>query len=413
MRAFRNVAGLPLWEDPATPHSTLIDLIDTEPRVLMNPNMPPEQLERFAPRYPEIVELNPVLPLLFLEHPEMLKSIKEAMRRGWIGEEGPFHRLPAKEKRLVAVEMAERVLDLAEEETIPRSMKRAEEALRLAREVASGFWYRTGMMNDVSKGVYQTAQFLGQTGEEHEPERFAFLAIAAASDQNLNRFDDRTYRIVYDSVEATPGLVQKAVRKEGELNRGWAAGEAAEQEEIDVQVEMVRAAVTAVREAEEKRAKRHYKLKVKPAPNLDSGEQRDIRRGIQHAKDSANQIANLMRSDTPDTWPDWLGVGLIAGGVLAAVLVGPELLAAAGLAEGAAGLSAVADEAAAVIIDTAEAGNLNYVSVQGFIEGAEVAGSEEAGELLNLLIQRLEAASLSVVDAPAEVIAEVGVKFIP
>jgi hypothetical protein len=116
----------------------------------------------------------------------------------------------------------------------------------------------------------------------------------------------------------------------------------------------------------------------------DKATKEQIAKAVQAAKEGADKIVLIMRTEEYEDWPLWLGVGLTVGMVAAMVVMGPEAL----LAYGAVG-------AAEYIGGAAAAANIARVSVIG-AEGFELAE----------LVIKLRQAGLIVIPA-AEVVAKV------
>jgi hypothetical protein len=120
---------------------------------------------------------------------------------------------------------------------------------------------------------------------------------------------------------------------------------------------------------------------VQAAENRRALTKKQIERAVKQANDSAAKIAELMQNPDVQTMPAWVGVGIMAVGALVVLTVGPEALAAAGVAG-----------AAETIIGIAEAADVATVSVATIEEGAELAA----------LVAKLRAAGLTVTTvAPA------------
>jgi hypothetical protein len=177
------------------------------------------------------------------------------------------------------------------------------------------------------------------------------------------------------------------------------AGDAASQAEWNWQIDQVKAARAALLAREKKASKRHLKLQHKPTA-AELAQQAQIDAAVAQAKSSADQIKSMMATNETASWPTWVGVGLVSAGVIGALLIGPELLAAAALV----GTEEAAATAAATIIDIAATSGIRTVSVAAFVEGADLQTGGAGSEILAELVTKLTEAGLHVVDVAPEVI---------
>jgi cell division septum initiation protein DivIVA len=170
-------------------------------------------------------------------------------------------------------------------------------------------------------------------------------------------------------------------------------------DEWNWQADQVKAARARLLEQAKKASKRHLKLRHKPtAEELALAAKIDA--ATQQALASADQVRLIMQSNDPLSWPTWVGLGLVGGGVIAALLIGPELVAAAaGIA-----VAEAAETAAATIIEIAATNSVRTVSVASFIEGADLATGGGSTEMLSELTQRLAEAGLHVVEAAPDMV---------
>jgi hypothetical protein len=135
-----------------------------------------------------------------------------------------------------------------------------------------------------------------------------------------------------------------------------------------------------------------------------------IRSGIERAQASANELAGLANGNTGGfaTWPRWLGLGLIAGGTIACLVIAPEVLLAAEL--GAGMTEAVGVEAVALTVEEAAAQTgLRAVTVRimtGAVKTGAALQSEDIDTFLEDLIEKLRAKGLEVlVNIPEAIVA--------
>ncbi len=447
MIAVSFVGALPAWKDPSTPAEKLHKLwkmktrdgVRKYPGVLQNPNIAIEDLEDGAREYPEIVEMNPVMPLLFLRHPTAYEKIQGDIITGWLNDY--LERLPERAKRHLAVVFAERVYPIIKD---PSHQKMARKALDLAAEVAAGEASQTEAMWKAAKAIRSERVSGSAFGLDFYPLQVAEGAAGLLEPVTIENYvrESTDYTALHwicwqarvavtEVAEFNAGLVAKQpanwdtmtskefyeIREEN-IQATRAAVQAADKAEMDWQIDQVKAYRAQLLRDEEKASKRHTKLRpLGPvATQEDAEKEAQIQAAIKQAQAGSAQIRAIMSGGNTVDWPVWLGLGLIAAGTTAALLLGPEILAGAALGQGLAELgvieltsaeiSAAASEAAAETISISVNTGIKIVSL-GEVEAAATAGEEisaQEAEFLAELIAKLKEAGVEVVSAVAETV---------
>ena len=136
------------------------------------------------------------------------------------------------------------------------------------------------------------------------------------------------------------------------------------------------------------------KKKKKPAGRPIEEELKQ-KEGVQQALDDAARIADLMSSPEAASWPHWLSVALVSGGV--GVAVGPELLTYYGLTTAAeltaAEVGALALDAAQLVYGAAKSAKSHVANVSGLLY--QVATTPAQASFLRLLQSQLEGMGVS------------------
>ncbi len=411
MRSLFRVTGLPAWQDPETPANQLEAMVQEEPRVLMNPSMPAEVLLTNAKLWPEYVELNPVLVLLFMENDTVAiyHEIQENLARGWVSH--AFSRLPENTRRKLAISFAERVLPLlayhdAMAADFQRYIDDARYALSLAKSVAAGVWYNAGQMSQASWRCHDNAEATDSLGDRMRSSVFYACSSASSTNQNspamgskiaetANHARDAVFEAAYDpAMEAAIKAGDNSIKR---YETAQAAAWAKSYPELLWEAAQVRQARADLLADEARRSKRHSKL---PGKSSDEKETK-IKEAIKQAQEGSAKIKAVLAEEPEEGHPVWLGLGLIAGGTVAAILIGPELIAAFAAEEAGVAVATAAEE----ILAASEAGEVGTVSVQAFIDGlVEIGGNPAAEDALAQLVEKLSNAGVEVVDAMAEIV---------
>ncbi len=393
------------------------------PEVLQNPNLPFEDLLQGALEYPEIAELNPARALLALEHPAMAEKLNINLNKGWLG--AAFDRLPENTRRLLAVSFAERALPGLSRES-QEVQNGAAYALKLAKDVANGFDYRAGEMEDTCKSLYAWAK---QNANRYEEPSF-WAVICAGS----LRFEDKTMKrnitprmgnLVVDMTAywARMGVSLNFAQFLASATDGSDTWIEVGKEEEAWQVEQVRLAFAQrLRDEEKKKEKQRKHKKIRHSGKNEAAAQEEVEKqvkidaAIQQAKEGSAKIRAIMSSNETADWPAWVGLGLVAAGTTACLLLGPEILAGAAVGQGLAELGVVglseaevsfaAEEAAGSVLSISESTGIATVSL-GEVEAAASIGemiSADQAAMLAQLVAKLSAHGVTVVSAVAEVV---------
>ena len=180
------------------------------------------------------------------------------------------------------------------------------------------------------------------------------------------------------------------LRKRRPSDERRALGTAAKNKEIEWQVEQVRRVYYAYQNEAETLARLNATAK-KIAENIKAATEAakkttatkaQIAKATKQAKESAQKIADVMASKSAQSWPKWVGLGAVVATGVVVLCIGPEALAAAGVAG-----------AAETILGIAEAADIATVSVSG-LEGFELAE----------LTLKFRAAGVAVTTAAVEVV---------
>ncbi len=428
---------LALWEDPdAKADQLVLALMEnakkgytstqlSEPRLLRHPNMPPKVLLAWAEHYPEEVSINPVLTLLFLQSPAMALEFKEELRNGWI--HGFLPRQEAKVRRFFACEFAAHVLWIIDACGEPNEWPR--KAIEAARQVAMGFAQSIPAMEEASDesaeqgrhdfNVYGAGQAAIAAAEAAGNDHKELLQILAESLFGVYFVDDAGY----SAEMAAAGWAKFAALENAAAGLSadasfeivQQAGQAAIEAERDWQAEQVKHWRNHEIKLEANRQKKHQKLKHEPTPE-EKEKQAKIDAAIKQAQDSSAKIRGIMQSHETADWPVWVGLGSIAAGTIACLLIGPEILAGATIGAGLAELGVVslteaelgvaAEEAATQVLSISQATGIATVSL-GEVEAAATLGemiSADQAAMLAQLVAKLTASGVAVTQAMAEIV---------
>jgi len=393
------------WNDPETPGELLEAMLygnDEEPRALSNPNMPARVLELWAEKRPDLVEQNPALDLMELEDPAMFARVRARLRRGWL--ESVFGRLlPDPERRALAYRFAMRVAPLWMDFETTDYQHPFEKYLKLpemVRAFNAGEYAPTkrnprAMAWHELKELADSARNYIYPSEADEGAVNALYAMAIAAYGGTATEKKRSY-VYYTSAMASSSvgeasdarLWRETPRRPSDERR--ALGTAAKNKEIEWQVEQVRRVYYAYQNEAETLARLNATAK-KIAENIKAATEAakkttatkaQIAKATKQAKESAQKIADVMASKSAQSWPKWVGLGAVVATGVVVLCIGPEALAAAGVAG-----------AAETILGIAEAADIATVSVSG-LEGFELAE----------LTLKFRAAGVAVTTAAVEVV---------
>jgi hypothetical protein len=129
-----SIGGVPDWSDPEAKPADLVSLVESDPRVYMNPNLPFQVLMEGARLYPWYVDQNPYLALAELEDPRHYQLLMDTLAEGWLAQGVPL--LSPSAGRLFGADCAEHVLEVFESR-YPGDY-RPRHSIYVARKVAAG-----------------------------------------------------------------------------------------------------------------------------------------------------------------------------------------------------------------------------------------------------------------------------------
>lgn len=350
--------------NPTIPAVELERRVEEDPRVLMNPNIDPQVLVNYAALYPFYVEQNPALVLLQLEDPPLAYELRGLCNEGWIDRVWPT--LSHANQRMLAFAFAARVLPYFEKkwpnDRVPRTtlemVARFMEGSITEKDLFAQYLKAKQVPDKMSPyGSYAAAYNAAEAS-----------AHAAACGYAQEMMFETAASARFAVLGTIPEEVEYAAKRREISNEvlEWQANQVRamyERERINNRRSELYAKVQAELEAN---AKRHAKTKA------------DALKAVEQAKAGTAKIAEIMATQDTTDWSTWIGLGLVGvGAVTVAILIGPELLLAAGIAEGASAVWSGA-EAAAQVIATAEASGVSTVSVDAFLKGAEIAFQNDA-----------------------------------
>ncbi len=399
------------------------------PQVLQNPGCSLETLLQGAIDYPEIVELNQALALLMLERPMDAVKLAAKLRDGWLW--GGFMHLPPLVIRQLAVRFAERVLYL-----IPEYLQAdAKAALDAARNVENHDASARAEMGKLSATVRAHARRHDGKTSDMKAAGYALDAVADASSFNLapmrpvRQGETQLGTYVVNVPYSVDRAIDQATRWDSYQLKKGGATEASDKATLAEQlweVEQVREARAQVLRDAAAKAKRHTKLKGKirhsgehEAEAQEALEKEvQIQAAVKQAQESSEKIRAIISTGVDDDWAPWIGLGLVAAGTVACLLIGPEIFAGAAVGAGLAELGVVslteaelslsAGEATAELVAAVDASGIATVSL-GEVEAAATLGemiSAQDAAFLAEIIERLQAArpAVTVITAAAEAI---------
>ncbi len=397
-RSIERVSGGPPhteWNDPQTPPEDLANMVKREPRALTNPSMPTRSLEKWAVKYPEYVEVNLLLPIFALDEPARFAKLRRALDVGWI--ETIMPRLSGEDERRLLLLFSARALPVFENATDNNQIMRRllQQGADIVKEgdTLKRMWALSTILSE--------AQLIfGQLDEETPENSALYSAIEAVNEES--EAAGTAADAIGRAAKEVYFFAHEHGREHGERHGSEQAGREAQWTEQAWQAQQIKKIWLEYREdAIYERAMNQV------LANLRKKERTDAQRvqAIGNAQMAAGQIARIMASDQGwvSGWPDWLGLGLVVGGTVACLLVGPEVLV---------GLSAEA--AVGVIFDAATATGVETVSVAATMADVEAAAtlgeSAEAAAktaFLEELTAKLTGSGLKVLSNVAEAVVKV------
>jgi len=320
-----------------------------------------------------------------------------------------FRSLPEKTQRLFAADCAELVLEVFESER-PKD-KRPRLAVEAARAFAKGEWTMTkGRLNRAAVAAYAAALDARHGSEppfivDDLPAGFAATAASRAAGRSDEIFDciqqvvntaaaqsnsrDRS-RNQYLAKAATWDILKKYIKEQNRPAQAKALYDA-----------ILKQLAQNLKEMHGNAFREEYYGSETPQYKADLDKK--IQKAVNRAMSSAQQIATANTSPEASSFPEWIGWGLIGvSTVTAAILIGPEILAAAGVTEGVSLLEvlAAAGEAAGEITAVARASSVTTVSMAALVDAleADMALAELSGgsAFLEGLVAKLAANRITV-----------------
>jgi hypothetical protein len=394
MRARRRIgAEHTAWDDPETPGELLAKMLPGEPRALTNPNMPFKVLLKQAVYYPQYVEQNPALEMWELEDPPAYRNLTHELDDGWL--HAFLSAMPELDRWQLNLTFAYEALPVYEAYSDNGLMRNLlDESLYYVQgrgELSQGEIMRE---MEHARGVAKAMLDDQDTTAAEEGAAYALLAAATIFKHPGKSADPST------PVNARWALAYDAGMHNSE-ERGEVAKSQAEVTEFYTktrrrQADRVRLAYWAEqhharRQAMYDEVQRQVALSAKKAIENDKrrlATKADIAKAIKQAKAASAQIKTIMESEEPpQTWPVWVGLGVLATGVVV-VLVGPEILAGVGVVEGASLLAAtVTETGAGAVALTPELATLEAAGLAAQ-EGAVIAETLEAQQILAQLARK-------------------------
>lgn len=377
------------WDDPkARPEDLLALAKNDEYRALANPNFPLDKLIKFADKAPQYIERNPSLYLYELEDPSEYQRLVRELNNAWITtifSYDYFDTLRMQEIGILAawywVEQWEEWTngDLTYREFLQTSLRYAQkeiepsdyyETRRIAQDMVSTLDYQA---DKVSEGDIDDPKVQARYSALNHASRYLQAALLAPTTETRPR-----------SVLTALTLVARIGLPPDEAYR-------AELKEMARLAKIVRSAFL---QDERSKLRTDILAKVKENAERQAKTKAQAQKAVALAQEGAKKCAEIMSKEDPHTWPIWLGLG-IAGGV-ACLVIGPAVLGIGG-----------ASAAVAEVVAAAESAEIGAVSVQAFIDGAEVSEAGEATEFLQELIAKLRAKDIEVLKEAVEAVVKV------
>jgi hypothetical protein len=340
--------------------------------VLQNPNFPVHLLQYFSSDYPEHIEKNPILGMLAIENPGLYADLLDDLNQGWIS--SIYERLDLPTRIKIALICAWRVLPLYERhmgDDIMRDLLLAgRDALNQAEELR------------LRHAEESANQHINSIPEETPPYSALLAALYAVrgdadggASGNAPSMDWVNEAIFYDAEDRQEGKELCA-------------------EERAFQASLIRA---AWKQKERMRLYNDVMKQVEANIKDQAKTKAQIKKATNQAKKSADEIAAIMQREEPSTWPVWLGLGIAGGAVV--LLLGPALLAG--------GVGVGVGSAVAEIVTAAELTGATGISVQAFINGAEILTAPRAAVFLSELTGKLGPAGIVIVKEAVQAVAKV------
>lgn len=329
------------WNSPKTSRERLWELAQGEdPRALMNPNIfsvfmsfdredPPLYLGIFshfcdvAEDYPQYVQQNPALALLYERNSIAYKSLMERINQGWI--KTAEDKLPKREIDRLRYLFASHVAQYYEgEDNLANRILAAVEAYYDGESDFDEVQKLLGVAIKKREKQYLDSQ-RGRI-EESYASRQALDAVIAAAQGEIRYVVESALHAVFEFA-ATQSHWGANVERDKELH--WQADQirAAYTKHLGEEARRKEIFDATMREIESNRFRESfYGEEATRSWFRRKKTEDDIKKAVEKAKADAKETADLMASEEPTNWPLWIGLGIGAAGV--ALLIGPEIVAA-------------------------------------------------------------------------------------
>lgn len=394
-RAQRLGASHTAWDDPETPPQVLAAMVEREPHALTNPNLPFSAALRWAWRYPQYIEQNPALDMFGLEDENLTgqgAKLLNELNGGWVG--CVLGEMPEADRYRLNIQFARQVLPLYEKTFDDGEARNVlNEALRYLQ---GAYDTREGeVRRDLFNAREKATAIIDDLHSPRDEMVAAYALLAAGRVFEKARPDDAetTAGAARHALAYAAGVHDISDRDDQPLQMSQADTDAFYNKARAWQADQVRAVYWAAQRVAARQAtfERITKAAAENAKKAIEEEQRktatkaQIAKAVKQAKAAASKIQAIMQEEDTESWPLWVGLGVLATGCVVALVIGPEALVAYGVAG-----------AAETIIGIAEASAVRTVAIEG------LASSEVAASWLELAV-KLRAAGLVVAPAAVEV----------
>lgn len=439
------------WKNPLTPPPTEKE-IKKDPRYLLHPRISSRLLFAYVDEYPFYVKSNhAALHRLMSEDKSKYETLQGRIERALLS--GDI--LPFEEHMRLSLLFAERVASLYSEFARDSLFDDMIDACvdYLNKEISE---------QEAQRRFYLAADLIhkkhgspSNLGDDPSPEtKAAASAVYAMLFTAKGLFAGKPYRSMFDTfwpgwsyaAKAVSDLIDRSDYSDSEAGASlyWKDKQQAMAEERKWQADQVEIAYEEyLREKERSKARedRAKEIYTKTLEELEAtrfreafyGEEADkawaerakteakIKKAVARAKSDAQKVATMMATVEEDEnsdewgWPEWLGAGIVAGG--AALLIGPEVIAALAARAGATYAAETIASIAARWGITRVAINMEgieaaLISARGVLARASTLESEGAAlraeAELSSLVSKLRAADFEVMlEKAAEVVVRV------
>ncbi len=412
-----------IMADPLASVDEVASLAKDNPLDALNhPNCPADLWWQLAARYPVEALQSPAGTLFLLEDPTKWQTMEEIHIGNWIARYVATLREGA--QRLFATDCAERALPVfakkfandhrlehaiqvarayaleeAGKKNLAEALAAAKESETIAiqkyasRKLEGNFFFRSGRTTTTYDHAYHpavmAASAVSQTVYPEVSARASAsdAAIAIAEDAEDKVTDVTSYAVVRNQT-----YKQERAWQWRRLLEYLAIQDRRLLRQMNYQKIMRQVVANAAREA-------YY------GPEVDrrNAQEAAIQKAIEQARAGAAQVAQVMSTPEASSLPSWFGWGLVGiGATTAAIVVGPEILAAAGIVDGMSLLEvlAAAGDSATEITAVAQESGVTTVSLAQLADALEsdqaLAELSGGSAFLEGLLAKLEANGLTV-----------------